>query len=328
MVLWDLLSSSVKGVAKQYSQDSFIAHRIGDGQAVVLAVADGHGSKTHHRSDLGSRWAVEAFAACAEVFAAEALEKGEAPETWPSLLASARSMSRRVVDRWRERALLHDSNSPAAGGLPATAASTPGGGPAVPDVRPYGSTLLGAVITGRLLVCWRLGDGDIVLIPPKGTPKAVLHDGPDLGDETHSLCEPQARWLMRVHWQPFTGEGPPPAVLLSTDGLSKSFAEYRGFIDFARGLGDRVATHGLSAVQDQLEDWLTRAASYSGDDTTLVGTFPSPRQGPAAVEPPPGGPPKPHHSPPGVGSTGPPLPGDDPGIFRRPTKFDRRGTAP
>ncbi|MGW0537220.1 protein phosphatase 2C domain-containing protein [Streptomyces sp. NPDC003032] len=278
---WELLSGAVKGVAKKYSQDRGAALPVAGGRAIVLAVADGHGSAAHFRSDLGALWAVEEFTACARTFAYEVVRVGGDAAAWTALREEARRLPQRVGHGWHERALLHDRNSPAHGARPATAwrAATERDRKEPPDLAAYGSTLIGAVLTERMVFCWQLGDGDIVLVDDAGTPHTPLSTGPDMGDETDSLCESEPWRKTRSHWQPFTG-GAPPCVLLSTDGLSKSFADHQGFLDFATGVGDRAAEQGVAAVQSQLPDWLTRAAAFSGDDTTLVGAVAAgPRRG-------------------------------------------------
>lgn len=271
---WELLSGAVKGVAKRYSQDRSAALSVADGRAIVLAVADGHGSAAHFRSDLGADWAVEEFAAYATAFAHEAARVGDDVAGWPALREEARRLPQQVGHRWHERALMHEASSPAHGArpLPVPARTGPREVPRAPDLAAYGSTLIGAVLTEHTLFCWQLGDGDIVLVDAAGTPHTPLSTGPDMGDETDSLCEPEPWRKMRAHWQPFTA-GAPPCVLLSTDGLSKSFADHQGFLDFATGLGDRATDQGVAVVQAQLPDWLGRAAKFSGDDTTLVGAI-------------------------------------------------------
>lgn len=278
---WELLRGEVKGAAKQYSQDRCAARQVAGGRAVVLAVADGHGSAPHFRSDLGARWAVEEFAVCAQEFAVSAVRHDDEAEQhddrhpwWsalPGLRACARRLPQLVAHRWYERAALHDSNSPAHG--------TPRHTPKGPDLTAYGTTLVGAVLTRRLLVCWQLGDGDVVVLDAAGTPYAPLYTGPDLGDETDSLCAPESWHRARCHWQPLTSEGP-SGVLLSTDGLSKSFTDHQGFLDFAAGVQGRAHELGMPAVRGRLREWLSHAAQYSGDDTTLVGAFEA--LGPAA----------------------------------------------
>ncbi|MFF4252503.1 protein phosphatase 2C domain-containing protein [Streptomyces sp. NPDC001663] len=278
---WELLEGAVKGAGKKYSQDRCAARHVAEGRAVVLAVADGHGSAPHFRSDLGARWAVEEFAACAGEFALAAVRHDEEAErlgddsVWWSALAELRAEARRlpqlVAHRWYERATLHDFNSPAHG--------APQRAPRGPDLTAYGTTLVGAVLTRRLLVCWQLGDGDIVVLDAAGTPETPLYTGPDLGDETDSLCAPESWHRARCHWQPLTSEGP-SGMLLSTDGLSKSFTDHQGFLDFAAGVQGRAHELGMPAVRSRLTEWLGHAAQYSGDDTTLVGAFEA--VGPAA----------------------------------------------
>jgi hypothetical protein len=268
---FEVLHERVMGLGKDFSQDWQRAVVVG-GRAALLAVADGHGSAAHFRSDLGSRWAVEEFAACAREFAerAAAVDEEEAAAVlpWRWLHDTALALPRRLVLSWRQRVALHEASSPADGRSLASGTTPP------PDYEVYGSTFVGAVVTRRLLVCWQLGDGDIALVWGDGRAEAPLDAGPQLGDETESLCQNEAWLRFRVLWRPLTGTGPPPAVLLSTDGLSKSFADDDGFLGFASGVRERIAGEGVEAVREQLPGWLAKAARHSGDDTTLVGAFP------------------------------------------------------
>lgn len=266
---WTLLHGAVKGRNKKYTQDSSVARPVADGHGVLLVVADGHGSKAHHRSHLGSRWAVEEFTACAEALAEDVARRGAGEAHLPAVLAAARTLPQQIAHRWLSRMALHEVNSPAGGASPETPA-------AGPDPVPYGSTLVGAVLMGPLLLCWKLGDGDIVLVEESGAAFVPLYDGPEFGDEADSLCQPEAWRQMRFFWRRLPAEYP-TAVLISTDGLSKSFTDHAGFVGFAEGLRDRARDQGLAVVQGQLESWLSHAASFSGDDSTLVGAFPSSR---------------------------------------------------
>jgi Protein phosphatase 2C len=269
---WSLLRGTVMGRNKKYSQDSCLARVVAGGEGALLVVADGHGAKEHHRSDLGSRWAVEEFAACAGALAEDVTRGGGGEARWPAVLAAARNLPQQVVHRWLARVALHEANSPAGGATPEVLA-------AGPDPIPYGSTLVGAVVVGQLLLCWKLGDGDIVLVEESGAAVVPLYDGPEYGDEADSLCQKEAWRDMRVFWQRLPAGGS-VAVLISTDGLSKSFADHSGFVQFAEGLRDRARDEGLATVQARLEGWLSHAASYSGDDSTLLGAFPSSRYPP------------------------------------------------
>lgn len=278
---WTLLHDTVKGRNKRFSQDSSLARQVADGGGVILAVADGHGAKAHHRSHLGSRWAVEEFAACVQALAEDVASRGADEARWPAVLAAARTLPQQITHRWLRRMALYEANFPADG----AAWQQPD---ARPDPIPYGSTLIGALLVGPLLLGWKLGDGDIVLVDDYGDASVPLYDGPEYGDEADSLCQPEPWRQTRFFWRRLPADGR-TAVLLSTDGLSKSFTDHAGFVAFAEGLRDRAREHGVAAVQEQLADWLGRAASFSGDDSTLVGAFPAPRYaaGPPDAPPPP-----------------------------------------
>jgi len=62
-------------------------------------------------------------------------------------------------------------------------------------------------------------------------------------------------------------------IALSTDGLSKSFVSFDGYLDFVRGVYQRIIRDGQERVGDDMQGWLEQASSYSGDDTTLVAAW-------------------------------------------------------
>lgn len=99
-------------------------------------------------------------------------------------------------------------------------------------------------------------------------------DEADLGDETESLCSPQAWLQVRTHWAPVTAPARAPRLVsLTTDGLSKSFASDSGFRQFMAGLDDRLSAEGAECVRTVLPEWLAKASQHSGDDTTLVAAW-------------------------------------------------------
>lgn len=263
---WNLLNETVKGPKKRHSQDASLALSVEHGSAVVLAVADGHGSAAYFRSDVGSAWAVAEFADCARTFAAAAVRADQEGGSGAQLHNLARDLPHRVVRGWRRRVQACEYNSPAHGGLPGTVRP-----PA--DLLPYGSTLIGAVLTANLLVAWQLGDGECAVVDGQGDVQLPLYVGEEFGDVTDSLCRDEAWRWMRMHWQPLSRTDAVRAVVISTDGLSKSFTEHAGYLDFVGGTYRRVQERGVGTVQGQLDSWLSRAAAHSGDDTTLVGAF-------------------------------------------------------
>lgn len=259
---WDTRHHSVQGPAKARNQDWSDVEYTPDG-ALLLAVADGHGSAAHPLSHLGARYAVDVFKLCAAQFATRARAAGDgAGGGLRRLWADAHDrMPRELVRIWQDWVV--DRHTPADGEEHRT-------GPAL--LRAHGTTLIGAVLTEGLFVAWQLGDGDLMVVHPDGTvAQPLTPEQAELGDETESMCSRQAWDLVRVHWAPISDPARlPRLVTLSTDGLSNSFAARDGFIRFVRELDQRINTEGLAAVGDALPGWLGRAGSYSGDDTTAV----------------------------------------------------------
>ncbi|MFJ4971430.1 protein phosphatase 2C domain-containing protein [Streptomyces sp. NPDC088755] len=279
--LWETLEHSVRGVNKQVNQDWYVAEGSGaDGDPLILAVADGHGSAVHARSHIGARCAIDLFAAQTRTFAE--LARSEGPDGAHSLswlMNYARNeLPRQLVAAWQESVLAHWDRHPE---TVDPAAEPPRKGQ---KLLLYGATLVGAVLTPRMFAAWQLGDGELTVIDADGAialPLAPVEA--DLGDETESLCSRQAWKMIRVHWAPVVARDRTPRLIaLSTDGLSKSFASDEGFTQFMTGLDQRLSKDGGSDdVRGALPGWLAEAARYSGDDTTLVAAR---RPGPDAAD--------------------------------------------
>lgn len=281
--LWEVLSGSVTGAnhvkVAQPNQDSLAAHpETGPGQTVVLAVADGHGSERYVRSDTGASIATR-------VLLALGLEYSNMAET--EALTSLKALAEEALPRqlgrhWREQVVAHLESNPLGNDVEDEIPGT-----VEPDaIRTYGTTVLGAVITGRLLVCWQLGDGDILLISDAGEVTAPLApDTPEVGVETDSLAEADAWQRVRVHWAPLSGDST-SLVVLSTDGLANSFASEQDFRAFGSDTLEHLRSEGIEQTRLALPTWLAKATSFSGDDVTVAAAW---QPGPEHVVGPDGG---------------------------------------
>ncbi|MFF9501351.1 PP2C family serine/threonine-protein phosphatase [Streptomyces sp. NPDC014656] len=258
--IWETLGTSVMGLGKKLNQDWGVAEGTGTADdPLVLAVADGHGSVSYPRSDLGARFAADLFAARAREFGALVR-----PGRLPRLRDYARyELPERLVRDWQTRVWEHWGRQPGPEGADA---------PREDVLRLYGSTLIGAVLAPGLLVAWQLGDGELTVVDEDGRVRLPLApERAELGDETASLCMRKAWHLVRVHWEPLPEpDRAPRLVALSTDGLSKSFASDEGFTEFAAGLYERLADRGVPGIAEDVPRWLTEASRHSGDDTTLA----------------------------------------------------------
>lgn len=229
-----------------------------DGAQAVAAVADGHGHKAHFRSDTGS--------ALAAVSAVEELRRvvGDLvdPETAGDIVTTAAAA---IVDNWVTKVRHHIEANPFDVGDERHAA-------AIHDpLRPYGTTLLAAAVSGDLLVVLQIGDGDAVLVTDQGEALRAVADDPDLdGLHTSSLCEPEPLRALRTAVIDTRVEDVALAFLC-TDGFGTSRVDAEGWwrqtgeqlVDFGR-------SRGLDWIRDQLPAWLEEPAQIGGDDTSMV----------------------------------------------------------
>jgi hypothetical protein len=134
----------------------------------------------------------------------------------------------------------------------------------------YGATLLIAAVTERFVMYLQLGDGEILSVSDSGDiGRPLIKDERLFGNETTSLCAPEAWRDFRVNFQPLT-QSRPALILLSTDGYPNSFRDEGGFLKVGSDILQMIREHGLENVNGQLAGWLqdsTRAGS--GDDVTL-----------------------------------------------------------
>jgi serine/threonine protein phosphatase PrpC len=263
---WQVVGKSVRGAAHERSglpnQDAI--HWLpaaGCGLAVVLAVADGHGSARYPRSHCGARLAVETATRIIYDF----LDSHAAVQNL--------SLTKRTADEWLPGALvrawlaaveddLHD-NPLADEELRALASDAVAG-------TAYGATMLAAAVSETFVLYLQLGDGDILTVSETG---AVLRPLPRddrlLGNETTSLCSNAAWREFRLSFQPIS-KAPPALILLTTDGYPNSFRDESGFFKVGSDILEIVRNEGLEKVDANLEGWLRDSTlAGSGDDVTL-----------------------------------------------------------
>jgi hypothetical protein len=166
-----------------------------------------------------------------------------------------------VVAAWREAVLQDMRADPLAG-----RGDRPGA-----MLAPYGATLIAIAATASELIVLQIGDGDLLLIYADGRVVRPLAADEDLiGEQTYSLCMDNAETHVRTasFWRG-GGSDWPAAVLLSSDGVSKSFRDEPAFQDAARQLAAQAA-HDWKALEAELPHWLAAISLHgSGDDASL-----------------------------------------------------------
>jgi len=258
--------------AKLPNQDAFrLWNPHGDGQSVIAAVADGHGSATHFRSGTGSQFAVE-VAERVLLDLDAALRAGGAMDA-----ERERWLGREIVSRWRAKCIEDVEANPFTSAEEVRLIGAGARNQLFDRALAYGSTLLAGLATEGLLILLQIGDGDILAVDSSGAQiRPFPPDARHVAHLTTSLCLPDAAEDVRVAILPpghlTGGAGEPVLVLFATDGYANSFASPQAF---ERVVGPQILTQvrerGLAWVAQVLPRSLKAAAERgSGDDVTLA----------------------------------------------------------
>lgn len=268
-------------------QDRKLSRELEDG-SLVLSVADGHGSRSCPYSGTGAELAVNTFCKlidelhsdfqnAGDLFDfqnAEDLSGFQNAEDLSGFLNHQGSLKfAQTVERaWKEAVqTIHREK-----GLPMPMTQT-GEEDLNALYRLYGTTLLGLLIAPTFVFAFQIGDGDITYVDDGGVQPVVVADKL-LGVESHSLCSREAwkKAVSAVHFQPWE-QHLPCAFLLSTDGLSNSYADDEAFGQTCAQYFEALKTYGPDAVEENLPEWLSETSRLGcGDDTTLLMAYLAP----------------------------------------------------
>lgn len=245
-------------------QDSCKQVELEDG-AIVLSVADGHGSKSCPFSKNGSEIAVNVF--CEKIAGVYSGYQSD-PERLPSFLNHEGSLkfAQDVEREWKASVL--EAHLAMKREIPLT---TDGQEDSGALYRMYGTTLLGLLIAPAFVFAFQLGDGDITYVDALGAQPVVAADKL-LGVESHSLCSADAwkKAVSSVHLRSWD-QVLPCVFMLSTDGFSNSFVNDEEFGKTCSQYFGMLNEYGAAAVKENLKSWLAETSRLGcGDDTTLL----------------------------------------------------------
>ena len=273
-------------------QDRKLSRELEDG-SLVLSVADGHGSRSCPYSGTGAELAVNTFCKLIEELHSGFQNAGDLLSDYLNHQGSLK-FAQTVERDWKEAVQTYHLKV----GLPMPMTQT-GEEDLNALYRLYGTTLLGLLIAPTFVFAFQIGDGDITYVDDGGVQPVVVADKL-LGVESHSLCSREAwkKAVSTVRFQPWEHEalktyGPdtaastvhfqsweqhlPCAFLLSTDGLSNSYADDEAFRQTCAQYFEALKTYGPDTVEENLPEWLSETSRLGcGDDTTLLMAYLAP----------------------------------------------------
>lgn len=231
----------------------------------ICIVADGHGSKKHFRSDVGSKLAVQSSLESISEIMSDYKSFCKAFRATPSRIISR--IQKNIISKWNDKIQRHYDNNPIT-----DKEKKPFSKDEFESIKMesyYGTTLILAVLCRDFSFGLQIGDGSLVMINEIGEIEMPITD-----DDTHpanitaSMCNSNAHELFNSYYR-FDN---PIALMVSTDGLYTSFASRHGFEEY--NLIALSLVSDMKNAQNAIKSNLEKRTKYgSRDDISLSIVF-------------------------------------------------------
>lgn len=253
-------SRSVMGASHEKTgivcQDSS-SHKIGNDYAIAV-VADGHGSKKHFRSNMGSRFAVEATVETIENFYenAEDFENNFRKDHKRIL----KNIEKQIIAIWNGKVNEHLKSNPVTADEKKDFTAEE-----FENIAPesyYGSTLIAAIMSKSFTFGLQIGDGSLVAIYEDGLavmPMEYEENAP--ANITASICNAGAATMFNSF---YVADKKPLAVFTSTDGLYTSFGKEADFLSYHTIITNQLAES--EAFEAAVYKNLTKRSHFGTED--------------------------------------------------------------
>jgi serine/threonine protein phosphatase PrpC len=238
---------------KSKCQDKFKIEKIDD--ALIIAVADGHGSSKCKYSDEGAQLAVNVF--CDIIASLVKQHSGRMDELYSYLSRNkAESLPKKIVQVWKDTVEKNHQKKSNEVEI---------------DLTFYGTTLLGFLITESFCFALQLGDGDILCVNSGGQTTPFIETDKILGTETYSISSEKAWENVIIEMRNQATDEFPVLFIISTDGFANSFVSDEEFMKTGADYLELLKEYGENEIKDNLKNWLNETTQNgSGDDITLV----------------------------------------------------------
>lgn len=225
-------------------------------KAVIVAVADGHGSSKCKYSQEGAQGAVEVFC---DIFLKMYKSYDGDLEKLRQCISRNKTevIPKRISKEWNDKVKLMHAKKRKNEDF---------------NFELYGTTLLGMLLTDNFYFALQLGDGDMICVTNQEETDYVLKGEKLLGTETYSLSSKDSWKNMstEVHFVE-NKEEYPKLFMISTDGYSNSFASEIDFLESGTGYLELIKNYGENEIKKNLKSWLKEISKEGcGDDIAVV----------------------------------------------------------
>ncbi len=226
--MFEGFSYSVRGgshVARDLVCQDASAYVAKERYAAAVA-ADGHGSKKHFRSDIGSKCAVEATLETIDRFYEDPDEFEKTfPENYKMVI---KNIEKQIISVWNNKIMDHLEKNPVTAEEKSKFSDEEFA--AINPESYYGTTLIVAVAGVDYSFGFQIGDGSLVAVFDDGqaiTPTDYDESAP--ANVTASMCNANASTMFRAFYE---NKKKLIALYTSTDGLYTSFGSENDFLDY------------------------------------------------------------------------------------------------
>jgi len=247
------------------NQDAIRIYIGKDNNPAIIALADGHGSPVHFRSELGSKMAVDTAVDVLSSLSEIDMKVHTKVSKYPTLIT--REWNARVLHDHKNKKFTSDELSALYQEVKNESF--------MDSIRldpkiSYGTTLIVLASYGDFMLYLQIGDGDILVVDDTGSVRKPLRDDVQFSRyQTKSLCTDGASDDFRIAVEK-NNEANPMLMLASTDGYSNSFKSHQEYFEVGIAYRDLIKILGCDFLEDTLEDMLCKTSLQgSGDDITV-----------------------------------------------------------
>lgn len=263
-----VIGAAVKGARHEKLgaplQDAYIS--MVDRDKLYVSIADGHGSRLHFRSHIGSSLAV---IASAEILRHHA-EQIAAKDSFEERRQGAINVITAIIAHWSQLCLKELREQPFTTEELSKLDKEDKDKLSKNALHAYGSTLTSLISWKNLVYGFSIGDGDVLGLR-QGEAISLLGADGLIGDETYSLTSPEVYKNLKY----FEADRSEMShYLMATDGYRKSFETEADFLSVLRDMKKYLDDEGMSLLEAELEGWLKETTrGGSGDDITCCLLF-------------------------------------------------------